>query len=89
MLAEETKGPNTMSTITIARTAQGWHAVFKGGNMPQGVALPLPLTSAASADAVRFDLRSRFPDAAIVTKGRASEIPHSWTIGNSHSGARS
>jgi hypothetical protein len=42
MLAEETKGPNTMSTITIARTAQGWHAVFKGGNMPQGV-------SAASA----------------------------------------
>jgi hypothetical protein len=54
--------------ISIANTPAGWTATFTNGNMPQGIPLPLPFTSAANAETVRADLRSRFPNAALVTK---------------------
>jgi hypothetical protein len=55
-------------TITIALTPAGWSATFAGNTpMPQGVPLPLPFSSAASAETVRANLQSRFPNAIIHT----------------------
>lgn len=60
-----------MTIITISKSHQGWQASFCGGAMPQGIPLPLPFTTAAQAEAVKSDLRSRFPGAAFVVKANS------------------
>jgi hypothetical protein len=63
-----------MTFITLDKTSTGWTATFRGTSSPltpNNVALPLPFTSAAPAEMVRADLRSRFPDAFFITKARA------------------
>ena len=49
---------------------RGWHAVFYGGAMPQGIAIPLPFSSAARIEEVGADLLARFPGAKIEEFGR-------------------
>lgn len=59
-------------TITISKNHQGWQAIFRGfADMPNDIALPLPFTASAPAEMVRGDLRSRFPDAAFITKANS------------------
>jgi hypothetical protein len=57
-----------MTIITLCKNTQGWQAVFKGSDMPNGVALPLPFGLSASSEMVRADLRRRFPGALFVVK---------------------
>lgn len=58
----------SQTIITIRKGSQGWTATFTGSaSMPNGVALPLPLTH-VPAEMVRTFLRGRFPGAIFVTK---------------------
>lgn len=58
--------------ITIQKSTQGWTATFRNSpDMPNGIALPLPFSSAADAETVRRDLRGRFAPASIVTKANS------------------
>lgn len=50
-----------MTKITITANQQGWNAVFQGGDMPQGIAVPLPFASQAPTGRVASDLLRRFP----------------------------
>jgi hypothetical protein len=43
----------------------GWLATFEGGDMPQGVAIPLPFTAGAAPATVAADLMARFPGARV------------------------
>lgn len=60
--------------IIIQIAPQGWQAIFRHfDDMPNNIAIPLPFNSAASAAAVRADLRQRFPTAAIITKASSRD----------------
>jgi hypothetical protein len=54
-----------MILINLTLTNHGWTATFNGGDMPQGIPLPLPFTSDARRDHVASDLQRRFPTACI------------------------
>jgi hypothetical protein len=51
--------------IILQRRSYGWAAWFYGGDMPEDVELPLPLTSSASPIIVAADIRRRFPNAQV------------------------
>jgi hypothetical protein len=51
--------------IILQRRSYGWAAWFYGGDMPEDVELPLPLTSAASPAMVAANIRHRFPQAEV------------------------
>ena len=51
--------------IILQRRSYGWAAWFYGGDMPEDVELPLPLTSSASPIMVATDIRRRFPGAQV------------------------
>lgn len=51
-----------MAKITLSKTTKGWQAVFIGSTeMPNGVAIPLPFSAAASGVDVALDMDKRFP----------------------------
>lgn len=52
-----------MTVIRLTKSGTGWDATFRGGNMPQGIPLPLPFTAQAPSEMVVADLRTRFPGA--------------------------
>jgi hypothetical protein len=54
-----------LSHIVLQRRSYGWAAWFYGGDMPEDVELPLPLTSSASPTMVAADIRRRFPNAQV------------------------
>jgi hypothetical protein len=59
-----------MTTITLERlNGAQWHATFDGGDMPQGVAIPLPFAPLASSATVARDMAARFPRAVILYEG--------------------
>jgi hypothetical protein len=51
--------------IILQRRSYGWAAWFYGGDMPEDVELPLPLTSSARPIMVAADIRRRFPNAQV------------------------
>jgi hypothetical protein len=51
--------------IVLQRRSYGWAVWFYGGDMPEDVELPLPLTSSASPTMVAADIRRRFPNAHV------------------------
>jgi hypothetical protein len=55
----------TIEITTRNPTVPGWCAIFDGGDMPQGVPIPLPFTARASFGAVVSDLLQRFPGAQV------------------------
>jgi hypothetical protein len=59
-----------MTVITIERIrGNQWHATFEGGDMPQGVPMPLPFTPHASSATVARDMQARFPRAIVRYEG--------------------
>lgn len=58
----------SQTEITIRNTIKGWTAKFGGKtDMPVGIELPLPFTSAAPREVVLLGLARRFPLATIYT----------------------
>jgi hypothetical protein len=59
-----------MTIVTIERLrGNQWHATFDGGDMPQGVPIPLPFAPLASSVAVARDMQARFPRAIVRYEG--------------------
>jgi hypothetical protein len=73
-----------MTIITIERLkGNQWHATFDGGDMPQGVPMPLPFTPLASSATVARDMQARFPGATVRYEGetyrpRVAVKPWMW-----------
>ncbi len=64
----------SITTIRIQKNATGWIATFRDApTMPNGIPLPLPFTTSASAEMVRTDLRRRFRDATIITAANSRD----------------
>jgi hypothetical protein len=65
-----------MTIVTIERLkGQQWHATFEGGDMPQGVPIPLPFTPTASSATVARDMQARFPRATVRYEGEIYRRP--------------
>jgi hypothetical protein len=65
-----------MTTVTIERIrGNQWHATFDGGDMPQGVPIPLPFTPLASSATVARDMQRRFPRAIVRYEGEIYRPP--------------
>ena len=58
-----------LTVVTIERLRGQWHATFDGGDMPQGVPIPLPFTPLASSATVARDMQGRFPGAVVRYEG--------------------
>jgi hypothetical protein len=73
-MTEATKTLSHMKII-LQRRSYGWAAWFYGGDMPEDVELPLPLTSAASPTMVAADIRRRFPGAEVWYRDGEELVP--------------
>ena len=51
--------------VTVKILNGEWVAIFRGGDMPQNIPLPLPYTYQAKTEFVLSDMQRKFPRAKI------------------------